>query len=246
MKPVTTPRQRLKTAIAKRLHWRREALNDARAVSQSRSLKILRTWQTQRLKQSFKDVLGHPQMRPAAEFFLSDLYSDKDFTSRDRDIDKIMPVMVHVLPEAMLSAARDAIELHALSQALDARMAEAMGKRNWDTLDESRYGELYREVGLPRCRHRQIDLVVKVGQSLDAAVAQHGLHKMLKFSRIPAMAAGLSELQQFLERGFDAFEKLKGAKPFLDRVEIGEKQVSQRLIRGSDQPFGWGSSPQDL
>jgi len=230
-------RQTLKAAIAKRMHWRRQALNPANPLNQSGFIKTLRAWQTQRLGKSFTDVLSDAKMRPAAQFFLSDLYSDKDFSGRDRDIDRLMPVMVHILPDAMLSAARDAIELHALSQALDLRMSKAMERRGWTTLDEEKYGEIYREVGFPRLRRRQIDLVVKVGKSLDAAVNQHGLHRILKLSRIPAMAAGLAELQQFLERGFDAFAKLEGASAFLTRVESGEKAISERLFKGVKNPF---------
>lgn len=230
-------RARLKTAIARRLHWRAEAFHSDRRENASPRLAVLRAWQARRLEASFADVLADPTMHAAGRFFLSDLYGDRDFSGRDRDVDRIMPIMVHLLPETMLGAARDAIELHVLSHALDLRMVRAMDRRRWSTLDVARYGEIYREAGQPRLRRRQIALVVSVGRSLDAAVQRHGVHRLLRASRLPARAAGLSELQAFLERGFDAFAKLGGAEPFLQRVARGEGEVSRRLFAGDPDPF---------
>lgn len=231
------PRTHLKTAIARRLHWRSEAFHADRRENASPRLAVLRAWQSQRLEASFADVLADPKMHAAGRFFLSDLYADRDFSGRDRDVDRIMPIMVHLLPETMLRAARDAIELHVLSHALDLRMVRAMDRRRLSRLDTVRYGEIYREAGQPRLRRRQIALVVSVGRSLDAAVQRHGVHRLLRASRLPARAAGLSELQAFLERGFDAFAKLEGAEPFLQRVARGEGEVSRRLFAGDPDPF---------
>lgn len=230
-------RSRLKAAIARRLHWRAEAFHAERPENGSPRLTVLRAWQSQRLEASFTDVLADARMHAAGRFFLSDLYADRDFSGRDRDVDRIMPIMVHLLPETMLRAARDAIELHVLSHALDLRMVQAMDRRRWSKLDAVRYGEVYREAGQPRLRQRQIALVLAVGRSLDAAVQRHGVHRLLRASRLPARAAGLSELQGFLERGFDAFARLEGADRFLQRVARGEGEVSRRLFAGDPDPF---------
>lgn len=230
-------RASLKTAIARRLRWRADAFDPGRTANRSPRLATLRAWQAQRIESSFADVLGDARMHAAGRFFLSDLYADRDFSARDRDVDRIMPVMVHLLPEAMLRAARDAIELHVLSHSLDLRIVEAMSRRRVARLDAVRYAEVYRDAGLPRLRQRQIDLVVAVGRSLDAAVRRHGVHRLLRASRLPARAAGLSELQGFLERGFDAFAMLGGAEPFLQRVAQGEGEVSRRLFAGHPRPF---------
>lgn len=231
-------RVRLKAAISRRLHWRAQAFHGERGENASPRLAVLRAWQSRRLEASFSDVLSDGRMAAAGRFFLSDLYADRDFSGRDRDVDRIMPIMVHLLPDTMLRAARDAIELHVLSHVLDLAMVRAMDRRRWTKLDAVRYGELYREVGQPRLRRRQIALVVSVGRSLDAAVQRHGVHRLLRASRLPAKAAGLSELQGFLERGFDAFAKLDGAEPFLARVARGEGEVSRRLFAGDPDPFG--------
>lgn len=237
MSDESSQRAALKAAIARRLRWRADAFAPERAGNGSPALSMLRAWQAERLERSFADVLADPSMREAGRFFLSDLYADRDFSGRDRDVDRIMPVLVHLLPEAMLRAARDAIELHVLSHALDLRLVAAIERRRWRAIDASRYAEVYRDAGLPRLRQRQIRLVVSVGRSLDAAVRRHGVHRLLRASRLPARAAGLSELQGFLERGFDAFARLGGATRFLDRVARGEGEVSRRLFAGHPRPF---------
>ncbi|MFN8768263.1 MAG: FFLEELY motif protein [Lysobacteraceae bacterium] len=230
-------RQVLKRSIQSRMHALKRVFAPDRPGNGSPSLAVLRRWQSERLEASFADVLEDPVMHRAGRFFLSDLYGDQDFSGRDRDVEKIMPVMVHLLPDSLLVAARDAIGLHALSHALDLRMVAAMEARRWRRLDQDRYGMVYRDCGLPRVRARQIALIVAVGRNLDAAVRRHGVHRILKASRLPARAAGLSELQGFLERGFDAFERLGGADRFLERIRWGEMEASRRLFAADPSPF---------
>jgi hypothetical protein len=86
-------------------------------------------------------------------------------------------------------------------------------------------------------RRRQIRLIGRVGADLDAAVKKHGVHRLLRASRIPAQLAGLSELQSFLERGFSAFAQLGGAGEFLGRIDRQEREVSRRLFAGEADPF---------
>ena len=81
-----------------------------------------------------------------------------------------------------------------------------------------------------------------VGWTLDAAVRKHGVFKLLRASRLPARAAGLSELQGFLERGFAAFEALGGAGDFLETIGRREREVSRRLFADAPDPFGTGPS----
>jgi hypothetical protein len=57
-----------------------------------------------------------------------------------------------------------------------------------------------------------------------------------------ARAAGLSELQGFLERGFAAFDELGGAGEFLGAIGQRERLASSRLFAGDPDPFGDGVS----
>jgi hypothetical protein len=230
----------LRRCLAQRIAWQLR-LNDPDAEPRNRlpTLSPLRRWQADRLATSFRDILADPAMRPAANFFLTDLYGDQDFTGRDRDAARILPMMARILPEALLQAACDAIELGVLSHAFDLRMAQALARRRDPAapITDADYARAYRTVGLRRLRAHQIDLIEKVGVALDAGVHRHGVHRLLRASRLPAQLAGLAQLQRFLERGFDAFAKLGGAGPFLTLITGREREISRRLFAGHKAPF---------
>ncbi|MCK7594899.1 FFLEELY motif protein [Pseudomarimonas salicorniae] len=198
----------------------------------------LRRWQAERLRESFTDFLASPRERPAAEFFLSDLYGDFDVSGRDRDVERVLPVMRRVLPDKLLGAAADAIELAALSHALDLRLAATLHtliERPPITVEA--YAEAYRKMGLRRLRRHQVMLIHQVGIDLDRAVSKPAIGTLLRLSRGPARAAGLAELQTFLERGFSAFRALGGASGFVEEIARRELEVSRRLFEGHPEPF---------
>ncbi len=225
-----------------RLIHANQRLRDAQAAPANASpwLPQLQRWQAKRLEVSFGHFLARPDTRPAAEFFLSDLYGDHDVSARDAGVARIVPRLLRLLPEEFILTAADAIELGALSHALDLRMVERLIRRcgrDARKIDAATYAQAYRDSGLPRLRRRQIDLIIEVGHALDAAVRHPMLGRVLKLSRVPARMAGLWELQQFLERGFAAFARLGGAQEFLATIERQEREVSRRLFAGHPKPF---------
>lgn len=229
---VTVLQQRL----LRRLRWQKQAHAQEKANKAIRSqLRELRHWQSERLAASFAHFLEDAKKRPAAAFFLSDLYGEIDFKQRDDEAAKILPRMTRLLPDNLLHAAVDAIELSALSHALDMRMAQELQKD--DALSQVEYQRVYRKVGLPRLRKRQIDLVQQIGYRLDAVVQKHGVAKLLAASRLPARLLGLQHLQSFLERGFTAFHHLGGANAFLAEIHQQESVIAARLQRGVSNPF---------
>lgn len=231
--------------VKERLHWllrEHQALHDPAIEPRNRLpwLPELRRWQSRRLEASFDRFLRDPQRRPAAQFFLSDVYNEHDFAQRDADIARVLPIMQRLLPEHLLATVADAIELGLLTHALDLRMAQVLedigGSRR--RLDAARYARAYRLAGLPRLRGYQIDLIARVGLGLGHALRLPGVSMLLRLSRTPARAAGLSQLQGFLERGFDAFAQLGDARRFIGEIEQDERAISRRLFAGDADPFG--------
>jgi len=237
--------QEFRDRLARRLAWQRAAhdpVRDPRNLLPQ--LSLLRQWQSRRLAGSFEDFLASPRMRPAAQFFLSDLYGDRDFSARDRDAARVLPLMARLLPDTLLRAATEAIELAVLSHVLDLRMAAALAKRPkpMGPISLADYARAYRQGNYQHLRRHQIELVLQVGHALDSAVKKHGVYKILRAARIPAQLAGLSELQAFLERGFTAFDALGGADEFLAAVAERELAVSARLFAGHPDPFAQPNS----
>ncbi len=104
-------------------------------------------------------------------------------------------------------------------------------------LDEASYAEAYRASSKRRDREHQVALVTAVGRRLDSLVRKPFIAQTLKLMRQPARVAGLADLQDFLERGFEAFRAMHGAHEFLDTFSRREKRILEKLFSGEPDPF---------
>lgn len=83
----------------------------------------LRTWQAQRLTDSFADLHASERYGRAVRFFISDLYGSTGFEQRDEELERIEPIMVRLLPAHLIETVGRAMELQALSEELDIALA---------------------------------------------------------------------------------------------------------------------------
>ncbi len=176
----------------------------------------LKEWQAARLARTYADLLASERYNPAAEFFLSDLYGPKDFRSRDEELARVVPIMVRVLPARALMTLLEAVKMDTLSESLDTDMVLALRKagRSRD-IDWPAYVTAYRTCGRRKDRELQIELIDKIGKTLDRLTRMPLIRYSLKLMNGPAHLAGLGALHSFLQRGFDAFSDMKGAGEFL-------------------------------
>lgn len=222
-----------------RLIERNAALRDAFADSPAAVARLakLQHWQSSRLLRSHADLRANPRYRAAVEFFFNELYGGGDPRGRDRDLQRVQRVMETLLPADALQALSLAIELEILSQELDGEVARALspGRITVET-----YADAYRRVGRRADRERQIALLNVIGSYLDRVVRKPMIRGLVKFARRPAHAAGFGAMQEFLERGLDAFEAMHGADEFLATLRDREARVLERIFAGVDNPFEFG------
>jgi hypothetical protein len=192
----------------------------------------LRVWQAARLARTHADFLENPRYASTALFFLSDIYGPKDLSRHEEAVRRIFPVMISVLPEAGLETVGDAFELNALSESLDGAMVSVLGDKVFN-LTEADYAAAYRTVGRRADRERQIELIDHLGHSLDRLTQRRFAGTALAIMRGPAAAAGLSDLQNFLERGYKAFRQTKGADEFLQTIRSREKALLETWFAGA-------------
>jgi hypothetical protein len=147
---------------------------------------------------------------------------------------RILPVMVRTMPANGVEAATLAVELEALSESLDHRVAAALEP---GPVDDDSYARAYRAGSTRAERERQIELIVTVGKDLDWLVKKPLVYSTLKLMRAPARLAGLQDLQDFLERGFGAFRAMDGAEEFLALIREREMEILNRLFSGAPRPF---------
>ncbi|MDX2218753.1 MAG: hypothetical protein SF172_07005 [Burkholderiales bacterium] len=198
-------------------------------------LEEVKRWQHDRLARTYADLVAHPRYAEAATFFLEDLYGAKDFSKRDDEMARIYPTLVRVLPTSAVETVDLALELDALAEGFDQDLARALPARG--AISEASYAEAFRKVGREPQRYRQIELVSEVGHRLDLVVKKPLIATTLRMLRKPAHLAGLGDLQEFLEHGFDAFRAMGGADEFLGIISRRETEIMQRIFAGHAQPF---------
>jgi hypothetical protein len=193
----------------------------------------LRAWQAGRLAATYPGLLESPRYGAAAAFFLSDLYGPKDFSARDTEIERILPMLVKALPLSGLTTLALAVELDALSEDLDASMVDMLRQRGKaSTIDAAAYALAYRTVGRRSSRLRQIQLIVDTGEALETLARKPWVAGALALMKGPAHLAGLGELHAFLERGFSTCKHMGKAGKFLERIETEETLLMNRWLEG--------------
>ncbi len=221
---------------------RNAALRDVFAgdAALRKRLARLQKWQSKRLLRTHADLHANPRYRLAVQFFFNELYGG-DPRRRDADMIKVQTAMERLLPREGLAALCLAIELETLSQELDADVTRALADA---PITVARYATAYRAAGRRADRERQIALMSEIGSYLDRVVRKPIVRGLVRLARGPAHAAGFGLLQEFLERGLTAFEAMHGADEFLRTIETRERQVSERLFAGVDDPFEFDARKQ--
>ncbi len=218
---MNVPAQQIHLALQSVADLRRERAADPALAQASITLK---RFQAVRFRATYADLLQNPRYRTAAQFFLDELYGEKDYAERDQQFDRIAGTITRIFPQAVVKTAANLAEVHALTERLDDRMARQWGtERSTGPTDRpendyARYVRSWRAVGDAEARAHQLETVLQLGQSLNQLTRARGLRTMLKMMRTPAAAAGLQSLQRFLESGFDAFAQMRGADEFLSII----------------------------
>jgi hypothetical protein len=199
----------------------------AEAVSEIKHL------QARRFQGTYADLLQTTLYRPAALFFLNELYSDKDYTERDAQFSRIAGALERVFPEQVVHTAVALAQLHGLTEELDLSMAEHWLAHPHGT-QGARYLAAWRAVNRRSDRSQQLTTTLEVGAELDRLTRKPGLRTMLRMMRRPAQMAGLGSLQQFLEAGFDTFaamgKQADAVSYFLGLVDSRESVLMARLF----------------
>ena len=183
---------------------------------------------------SHDDLHANPRYRLAVEFFFNELYGAGDARRRDADLIKVQTAMERLLPREGLEALCLAIQLETLTQELDADVARALrqGRNHCRTL---RRGVSSRWT---QGRTRTPDRVDERSRRyLDGVVRKPIVRGLVRLARRPAHAAGFGQLQEFLERGLDAFETMHGAGEFLSTIREREMRAMARMFAGAEDPF---------
>lgn len=203
------------------------------------NLVLLREWQSNRLANTYSDLMSKRRYTLAGEFFLNDIYAARDFSQRDNDLEYLYDVMSSVLPKFMLSLVEHTIELNNLSNLLDVKLFSALRDELdlTDVITPAMYTDGYRICDNYDERKLQIELIIEVGKQVDMTTKVPLLGTALKMASGPAHRTGWGDVHNFLARGFRAFKQMRGAKEFLDTVKKREMYILDQIFMGNQNPF---------
>jgi hypothetical protein len=190
----------------------------------------LKVYQQRRFAHTYADLLKSARYGPASRFFLDELYGPTDFTRRDAQFSRVVPALVRLFPSEIVDTVATLAELHALSEALDTAMAIDLRA---DTVDAVGYVGAWLATGRSADRNAQVSLTLDVAARLDRFTRSVLVRNSLRLMRGPARAAGLGELQSFLEAGFDTFRAMSGAEEFIDTVKAREHALASALFNAA-------------
>lgn len=223
----------IRTAVAEVNRLREQATRD---VQLRTAVMAVKAFQAARFRTTYADLLATARFQAAVQFFLAELYSDKDYSQRDAQFVRIAGPLERLFPESVVNTAVAMAELHAMTERLDAAMARALlANDSGAALDSARYVQAWKDVGHPEYREFQLATVLRVGQDLSQFTRKRGLRTLLRMMRPAARASGLGALQNFLEAGFDTFGAMNSqgnaAQEFLEHIRQRESALVNALFR---------------
>ena len=199
--------QRIRDAVSQ-VSVQRQRCTDDRELTQA--VAEVKRFQAKRFAGTYADLLAQDPFRQAAQFFLDELYGDRDFSRRDLQFARIAGGLQRIFPKDVVATAVALAELHALSEKLDFAMGQAWLQVQSPPIknDATRYVVAWRAVDNRDARATQLHTVMALGREMEKLTRTPGLRLMLRMMRRPATAAGLGDLQRFLESGFDNFSSM--------------------------------------
>lgn len=202
---------------------------------------LLRRWQSARLARTYADLLAHPRFTKACRFFLDDIYGERDFSQRDYDLTRMYEFAQTFVPDSLIRPLARTVELHFMTQELDARLLDALVNRLGvtDRITVALYAEGYRLCNNYAERVQQIERIVEIGDLLDRLVKVPLIGTAVAVARGPARRAGWVELTDFLERGYEAFRHMRGATFFLSTIRQRELRILDQIFANDPDPFGF-------
>jgi hypothetical protein len=193
---------------------------------------VVRRVQVQRFRATYADFLSNGRHAPAAQFFLSELYGQHDYSQRDAQFGRIAGAIERLFPHHVMRLAVQIAQVHALTETMDWAMATAWASSAHAppllaaqstphrplaaSALAAGYIDAWRTVQRYDDRQRQLEAVLALGEQLTRVVRIAGL-------------------QAVLEQGFDAFAAMGNTSAFL--TGITDRETHWLATLHHDTPF---------
>jgi len=213
---------------------------EGRSADFLRLKKDLKIFQNNRLEFTYKDLLEEKGMHAACRFFLDQLYCTHDVSTRDHQVERVLPKLEKLLPGGAVDTVRKVIYMDYLAELLDDEITSYINEKEFysdNELKEKSYIEAFRQQGQFDLRERQILLVREVGESLRKLMRLPFLRSLMKMTRGAAQKANLEDFHDFLSQGLDAFASLEKPTLFFQLIQEREMSILEGIRQGTLSKF---------
>lgn len=213
---------------------------EGRSVDFLRLKTELKIFQNNRLEFTYKDLLEDKGMHAACRFFLDQLYCTHDVSTRDHQVERVLPKLEKLLPGGAVDTVRKVIYMDYLAELLDDEITSYINEKEFysdNELKEKSYIEAFRQQGQFDLRERQILLVREVGESLRKLMRLPFLRSLMKMTRGAAQKANLEDFHDFLSQGLDAFASLEKPTLFFQLIQEREMSILEGIRQGTLSKF---------
>ena len=167
----------------------------------------------------YDDLRDRPGYDDAINFVVADL-TGPGIADRDRELEKVVPVMTRLLPDKALRALALAMELNARVLAINLGIERELHELIVaGTVSERDYCLATRRVSTFEESQELVAMTRSAGESLEHIIRVPMIGVLLRSMRTPARLAGVADLQVFLEKGFRTVTAVDDVHEFLGIME---------------------------
>ena len=187
----------------------------------------------------YADLAERDRYRKAINFLANDLLGGNQLGKRGQELLRAKKPMAKMLPDALLGTVARSVEFTTVTLQIDLALAKYLAENDpaGSQLTDATYVIAVRAAVARELLETQSRLVVKIGEEIESVVHRPFVASALKMCRTPAHMMGLGDLQDFLERGFDAFRSMRGADEFIAVFSQRESRIIEDIYTAGSNPF---------
>ncbi|MEL6868354.1 MAG: hypothetical protein AAFO81_01010 [Pseudomonadota bacterium] len=184
----------------------------------------------------YDDLRASQAYSDAIDFVVNDLTGTR-IAARDRELEKVVPLMSRVLPTRALTALTTAMTLNERVLQININIAASLADKlaAGEPISEHDYCMASREHATMSDFDALIAMTRTAGEHLARIVRLPMIGSLLKSMRLPAKLAGVLDLHEFLQRGLDTFLQLDDVPEFLDTMQARMHAIFSHVFEAPSQ-----------
>lgn len=208
-------------------------LNDQSYLENLQQLKI---WQVNKMAATYATMLDDPSLSPLFGFFFEDIYGGVDLSELPKNLSGLGKLVQRFFSGTdMLFAA---LEFNALNGEIDQKLCEILfDEMQVENITTTEYVNACHQSGIIDDLHRRNRLLEHFADDLNRTVANKVIKKSVKWSKIPARAAGLGKLHGLIAKGFEVLAIVDDAEKPIARLIVHEKRIAENIQNKESDPF---------